>query len=107
MTTEKYELMMGDCLERMKEIPDGSVDLVVTSPPYDNLRTYNGTLSWGEKVWTEIIKQLHRVVKEGGMVVWVVNDATIHGNETGTSFKQALCFKDVGFNLHDTMICVS
>ena len=99
------KLLQGDCLEVMKEIPDGSVDLTVTSPPYDNLRDYNGNNSlWGEQVWKGVIEEIHRVTKEGGVVVWVVGDATIKGSETGTSFKQALWAKDCGFNLHDTMI---
>jgi len=97
-------LMLGDCLERMKEIPDGSVDLTVTSPPYDNLRTYNNSLDWGEHVWKPVLQELFRVTKKGGVVVWVVNDATIKGSETGTSFRQALYAKEIGFNLHDTMI---
>lgn len=99
------KLMHGDCLERMKEIPDGSVDLTVTSPPYDNLRTYNGNNDqWGEHVWKAVISDLYRVTKDGGVVVWVVGDATIKGSETGTSFRQALWAMDCGFNLHDTMI---
>jgi site-specific DNA-methyltransferase (adenine-specific) len=97
-------LMLGDCLERMKEIPDGSVDLTVTSPPYDNLRTYNNTLDWGEHVWKPVLEELFRVTKKGGVVVWVVGDATIKGSETGTSFRQALYAKEIGFNVHDTMI---
>ena len=97
-------LMLGDCLERMKEIPDGSVDLTVTSPPYDNLRTYNNSLDWGEHVWKPVLQELFRVTKKGGVVVWVVGDATIKGSETGTSFRQALYAKEIGFNLHDTMI---
>ena len=101
----KFNLMQGDCLERMKEIPDGSVDLTVTSPPYDNLRTYNGNNAlWGEHVWREVIRELYRVTAGGGVVVWVVGDATIKGSETGTSFKQALWAMECGFNLHDTMI---
>jgi site-specific DNA-methyltransferase (adenine-specific) len=93
-------LMLGDCLERMREIPDGSVDLTVTSPPYDNLRRYNGYSFDFEA----IAQELYRVTKPGGVLVWVVGDATVNGTETGTSFRQALYFKDVGFNLHDTMI---
>ncbi len=101
----KYELMLGDCLERMKEIPDGSVDLTVTSPPYDNLRTYNDSLNdWGPEKWTAIISDLFRVTKDGGVVVWIVADATIKGSETGTSFRQALYAMECGFKLHDTMI---
>lgn len=101
----KIELYNADCLTKMKDIPDGSVDLVVTSPPYDNLRTYNGNNAlWGEHVWKAVIQDLFRVIKDGGVVVWVVGDATIKGSETGTSFKQALWAKECGFNLHDTMI---
>ena len=101
----KIELIQGDCLEKMKDIPDGSIDLTVTSPPYDNLRTYNGNNDlWNEQVWKDCIQDLYRVTKDGGVVVWVVGDATIKGSETGTSFRQALYAKDCGFNLHDTMI---
>jgi site-specific DNA-methyltransferase (adenine-specific) len=97
--------MQGDCLERMKEIESASVDLTVTSPPYDNLRSYNGGVSqWGERVWRNVLKELFRVTKNGGVVVWVVGDATVKGSETGTSFKQALWAIECGFNLHDTMI---
>ena len=98
-------LMQGDCLERMSEIADDSIDLTVTSPPYDNLRTYNGNISqWSFEKFKGIAKELYRVTKAGGVIVWVVGDATIKGNETGSSFRQALYFKDLGFNLHDTMI---
>lgn len=101
---ESVWLMKGDCLGRMKEIPDGSVDLTVTSPPYDNLRSYNGNNEqWGEHVWLEVIKDLFRVTSGGGVVVWVVGDATIKGSETGTSFKQALWAMECGFNV-ETMI---
>lgn len=89
-----------DCLETMKRMPDNFVDLVVTSPPYDNLRDYNGYSFDFES----IAKELFRITKQGGVIVWVVVDATINGSETGTSFKQALYFKEIGFNLHDTMI---
>ena len=94
------KLLHGDCLELMKDIPDASIDLTVTSPPYDNLRIYNGFTFDFEN----IAKQLFRVTKQGGVVVWVVGDATINGSESGTSFRQALYFKNIGFNLHDTMI---
>jgi len=94
-------LILGDCLEEMKKMPDKSIDLVVTSPPYDNLRDYGNDWVFN---FEETAKQLYRLCKDGGVVVWVVGDATIKGSETGTSFKQALYFKDIGFNLHDTMI---
>ena len=91
---------LGDCLEVMKEIPDGVIDLTVTSPPYDDLRTYNGYSFDFEN----IAKELYRITSEGGVVVWVVADATKNGSETGTSFRQALYFMECGFKLHDTML---
>lgn len=96
----KGKVIQGDCLKVMKDVSDNSVDLTVTSPPYDNLRTYNGYSFDFEG----IAKELYRVTKKGGVVVWIVGDATIKGSETGTSFKQALFFKEIGFNLFDTMI---
>ena len=84
----------------MAKMPDGFVDLTVTSPPYDNLREYKGY----SFAFEEIAKELFRITKQGGVVVWVVGDATMNGSESGTSFKQALFFIECGFNLHDTMI---
>ena len=99
------DLRLGDCLEIMPMLEAGSVDLTVTSPPYDNLRTYNGSLNdWTEEKWKAIIAELYRVTKDCGVVVWVVGDATIKGSETGTSFRQALWAMECGFRLHDTMI---
>ena len=89
-----------NCLETMQRMEDNFIDLTVTSPPYDNLRDYNGYSFDFEN----IAKELYRVTKDGGVVVWIVGDATIKGSETGTSFKQALFFKEIGFNLNDTMI---
>ena len=97
---EVNKIYNENCLDTMARMPDNFIDLTVTSPPYDNLRTYNGYSFDFES----IAKELFRVTKEGGVVVWVVGDATIKGSETGTSFKQALFFKDCGFRLHDTMI---
>ena len=87
-------------LETMAKMPDCFVDLVVTSPPYDGLRTYNGY----SFPFEDIAKELYRVTKDGGVVVWIVGDATVKGSESLTSFKQALYFKELGFNVHDTMI---
>lgn len=102
---EAVRLVLGDSAERLKLLEAGSVGLTVTSPPYDNLRTYNGALrEWSGTKWQEIIRELFRVTKHGGVVVWVVADATIEGSETGTSFRQALYAKECGFRLHDTMI---
>ncbi len=94
------KIIEGNCVEVMRQFDDNVIDLTVTSPPYDDLRNYKGFIFQFE----DIAKELYRVTKEGGIVVWVVNDATINGSETGTSFKQALYFKQIGFNLHDTMI---
>jgi DNA modification methylase len=89
-----------NCLDTMARMEDNFIDLTVTSPPYDNLRMYKGfTMDW-----QKTIKELYRVTKEGGVVVWVVGDSTQKGSETGTSFRQALFAKECGFNLHDTMI---
>jgi len=89
-----------DCLETMFKMNNDFIDMVITSPPYDNLRKYKGFNFEFEKIATE----LYRIIKDGGVLVWVVGDATINGSETGTSFKQALYFKEIGFNIHDTMI---
>ena len=96
-------LLHGDCIEEMAKMDANSIDLTVTSPPYDNLRTYEGSLQWNEDIWKQVLKGLYRVTKQGGVVVWVVGDATIKGSETGTSFKQALYAMECGFNLHDTL----
>lgn len=97
---ELNKIYNENCIHTMARMPDCFIDLTVTSPPYDELRTYNGY----SFPFEEIAKELYRVTKQGGVVVWVVGDATINGSETGTSFKQALYFKEIGFNLHDTMI---
>lgn len=94
------KIINGNCVEVLKEFDDNVIDMTITSPPYDNLRNYKGFTFEFEL----IAKELYRVTKDGGVVVWVVNDATIDGSETATSFKQTLKFMEVGFNLHDTMI---
>lgn len=102
---KKPELILGDSLEVLRGFADECIDLVVTSPPYDNLRTYNGTNDWSFEKFKEIAKEISRTLKKGGVIVWVVGDATIKGSESGSSFRQALYFKDeCGLNLHDTMI---
>ena len=97
---ELNKIYNEDCLEGMKKIPDKSVDMILTSPPYDNLRDYKGF----NFDFHGIAKEMYRIVKEGGVVVWVVGDATFNGSESGTSFRQALYFMELGFKLHDTMI---
>ena len=94
------KILNGDCIEILNSMDESVIDLTITSPPYDNLRSYKGF----NFDFENIANQLFRVTKTGGVVVWVVADATIQRTETGTSFKQALYFKEIGFNLHDTMI---
>lgn len=94
------QIHCANCVEIMAQLPNELIDLTLTSPPYDNLRSYQGY----DFPFTDIVNELYRVTKEGGVVVWVVSDATIKGSETGSSFRQALQFMEIGFNLHDTMI---
>lgn len=94
------QVFCGNCVDLMDMLPDEYIDLTVTSPPYDNLRKYKGY----EFDFEAIANQLWRITAKGGIVVWVVADATINGSETGRSFRQALRFKEMGFNLHDTML---
>jgi DNA modification methylase len=94
-------LMLGDCVDRMAGIETGSVDLILTSPPYDNLRTYAGGSAFD---FEATAGQCKRVLGPGGVIVWVVGDQTVDGSETGESFRQALHFKAIGLDLHDTMI---
>jgi DNA modification methylase len=89
-----------NCLNTLERLEDNYIDMVITSPPYDNLRDYKGF----EFEFEKIANELYRTVKKGGVVIWVVGDSTVKGSETGTSFKQALYFKEIGFNLNDTMI---
>ena len=98
------EIYNEDCIERMKKINDNSIDLTVTSPPYDNLRKYNDSLVWNFDVFKEVANNLYRITNKGGVVVWIVGDATIDGSESLSSFKQAIYFNEIGFKLHDTMI---
>ena len=89
-----------NCLDTMRRMPDNFVNLTVTSPPYDDLRDYDGY----EFDFKSIAKELYRVTSGEGILVWVVGDATVAGSETGSSFRQALYFMELGFKLHDTMI---
>ena len=98
------QVFHNDCVSGMEALEDQSVDLSITSPPYDDLRSYNESSLWNIEVFKDVAQQLYRVIKTGGVVVWVVGDAVIKGSETGSSFRQALYFMDLGFRLHDTMI---
>lgn len=103
---KKIEFNKTYCMDNrggMRLLPDNYIDLTVTSPPYDDLRSYKGC-EWNFEIFKEIAQELYRVTKKGGVVVWIVGDKVEKGSETGTSFRQALYFKEIGFNLHDTMI---
>jgi len=97
------KIINEDSEKVLKEIPSNSIDLTVTSPPYDDIRDYKG-YNFSDTVLCNIIAELFRITKSGGVVVWVVGDATVNGSESGTSFRQALKFMEIGFKLHDTMI---
>ena len=94
------KVVCGHNVDVLRDFPDDSIDLVVTSPPYDKLRNYDGY----KFEFEELAAELYRVMSPGGIVVWVVADMVIKGSETGSSFRQALGFIETGFNLHDTMI---
>ncbi len=94
------QIYNGDCLEVMKEFDNESIDMVLTSPPYGQLRDYDGFSFSYNKTGLE----LFRILKSGGIIVWVTGDQIFNGSESGDSFRQALYFMSIGFNLHDTMI---
>lgn len=100
-----------DCLLTMSKMSDNFIDLVLTSPPYDNIRNYNNNIKGFDDNYNgysfpfeKIANELYRIIKKGGIVVWIINDSTIKGSESLNSFRQALYFKEIGFNIHDTMI---
>ena len=102
MKSLSHKIICGNSAIVLPKFKKNSIDLIVTSPPYDHLRsskTYKAEFNF-----EQIAQELYRTLKPGGIIVWVIGDATINGSETGTSFRQALYFKEIGFNLHDTMI---
>ncbi|GHT75382.1 hypothetical protein AGMMS50262_10510 [Bacteroidia bacterium] len=104
--TNKYlnKVTNGNCKEVLAEFDANTIDLVITSPPYDDLRDYTKEAKWNYKSFQEIAKQLFRVMKPGGVVVWVVGDKVDKGNKSLTSFRQALYFQEIGFNMFDVII---
>lgn len=98
------KVIQGDNIHVLGTFPDNCIDLTVTSPPYDDLREYEREVFKGWILTDELVKQLYRVTKDGGVVVWVVGDKTDKGSEKGTPFRHALKFMELGFKLHDTMI---
>lgn len=93
-----------DCAIGLKALPTNVIDMVITSPPYDSLRSYNNSAVWNFNIFQAIATELYRTIKLGAVLVWIVGDKTYKGSESGTSFRQALYFKELGFLLHDTMI---
>jgi site-specific DNA-methyltransferase (adenine-specific) len=106
ITYNNFSVYNGDCIDVMDDMVNNgiTVDLTVTSPPYDQLRTYNNESTWDFETFKKVAQGLWDITNDGGVVVWVVGDACVNGSETGTSFKQALYFMELGFKLHDTMI---
>jgi DNA modification methylase len=106
ITMEINKIYNENCLDTMKRMPNNFLDATITSPPYDNLRAYKDGIGneWSFNTFKPIAEELFRVTNDGGVVVWVVGDATIDGGETGSSFRQALYFQEIGFKIFDTMI---
>ena len=106
MKIEKYinRVIQAYSNEFLRQLPDDSVDLVVTSPPYDDLRSYEDCVCWDFDIFKTIATELYRIIKKGGVVVWVIGDKTENGNKSLTSFKQALYFQELGFNMYDIII---
>lgn len=100
----KAKIYNDNCINILKNIETNSIDMVLTSPPYDDLRKYKNKVEWSFDIFKNIAKELTRVLKNEGVIVWVVSDKTKNGSETGTSFNQALYFKEEGLCLYDTMI---
>lgn len=101
---ELNKIYYQDCLEGMELIDDKSIDMVLTSPPYDNLKNYGINHKWNFDIFSKIANSLFRILKCGGVIVWIVGDQTVNGSETLTSFKHALYFQELGLNIWDTMI---
>lgn len=93
------KLICGDCVKELTKIFDETIDLTITSPPYDNLRNYNSKIDYDK-----IVQELYRITKKGGVVVWVVGDKTENGSKTLSSYKQALLFNKIGFKVYDVII---
>lgn len=101
---ETNKIYNDDNINILKQLDSNSIDMVLTSPPYDDLRVYKNTLTWNFDIFKQVANELARIIKDGGVIVWIVSDGTEDISETGTSFKQALYFKEIGLKLYDTMI---
>ncbi len=91
--------IVGDAAEVLSSWEEPCIDLTVTSPPYDNLRNYNGYKFDAGAMLSAIFK----VTKQGGVCVWVVGEK-INGGRSLTSFDHAFMGRDVGWTVHDVMI---
>ena len=94
------KIILGNCVKVMDQLEDESVDAFITSPPYDQLRNYNGY----SFPFEDIARKMYQKLAQGGVIVWVVGDAVLKGSESGSSFRQAIFFQELGLNIHDTMI---
>ena len=95
------QIILADCVQGMKGLPSEIIPLTVTSPPYDDLRTYDGLAEWD---FMNVARELYRITMPGGVVVWVVQEQIINGSESGESSRQRLAFANIGFRLHHTMV---
>ncbi len=100
----KKVIINDNALLVLDHIPESSIDLVVTSPPYDDLRDYNDELVWNFEVFKKIAKKLYRVMKNGGTIAWVIGDKVTNKDKSLTSFKHALYFQSLGFKIYDVII---
>lgn len=98
------KIINNNCITVMKKMPDNIIDLTITSPPYDDLRNYENKVVWNKYTFMKVAKELYRITKKGGVVVWIIGDKTNNGNKSLTSFKQALYFQKIGFNIYDIII---
>lgn len=92
-----------DAVVGLRLLPADCIDLTLTSPPYDWIRDYNGTFDPAKFPFVRIAEELYRITAPGGVVLWITRDQQQDCCESGTSAKQMLYFKNIGFNVQ-TMI---
>ena len=94
-------IYQGESVEFMRNnIPNNSIDMVLTSPPYDDLRDYDGF----EFDYEMMLDEIYRVLKDGGVCVWVVGDSVIDRRKQLSPFKQATYANMIGLKLYDNII---
>ena len=103
----KIELIQGDCLEKMKDIPDGSIDCIITSPPYNIGKEYETKkdikiyLEWQ----IQILKKCFNKLKYNGSLLY--NVGTFIDNNTNSiplSFEFYPILKNIGFNFRQNIV---